>query len=142
MKKFIIAMLCVAVLFGFAACSNESDTAVSGGLAASIYSETKIVRVAGEKVVASDFEFKGLDTFNNPVSLDNSAVVLLDAADGNVVDSVTLDNPSDTTKAGSVTVYVKTSWGATGSVTVTVLPVTKFEVSGTNTVKEYKAVFR
>ena len=138
MKKIMILLLSLAVLFSFAACDNESNTGVSGGLADSIYSESVVVRVAGEKITAADFEFKGLDTFNNPVSVDGADVVLVDG--GNVVDSITLANPQDTTKAGTQTINVKTSWGAIGTVDVTVLPVTKVEVSGTPTVKEYKQV--
>ena len=137
MKKVMIALLSLAVVFSFAACSNENDTAVSGGLADSVYSESTVVRVAGEKISASDFEFKGLDTFKNPVALNSSDVVLVEG--NTVVDSITAAT-TETEKAGTQTISVKTAWGATGTVTVTVLPVTKFEVSGTNAVKEYKAV--
>ena len=138
MKKIMILLLSLAVLFSFAACDNESNTGVSGGLADSIYSESVVVRVAGEKITAADFEFKGLDTFNNPVSVDGADVVLVDS-NGNVVDSITATS-TDKTKASTQTIDVKTSWNATGKVSVTVLPVTKVEVSGTPTVKEYKAV--
>ena len=130
MKKIMILLLSLAVLFSFAACDNESNTGVSGGLADSIYSESVVVRVAGEKITAADFEFKGLDTFNNPVSVDGADVVLVDG--GNVVDSITLANPQDTTKAGTQTINVKTSWGAIGTVDVTVLPVKEITVDAEN----------
>ncbi len=129
MKKFMIAVLAIAVLFSFAACDNESNTDVSGGLARTIYSDSVVVRVAGEKITAADFEFKGLDTFGNPVSLNSSDVLLTE--NNNVVDEI-IATTTETTKAGTQTITVKTSWGATGTVDVTVLPVKEITVDAEN----------
>lgn len=129
MKKFMIAVLAIAVLFSFAACDNESNTDVSGGLARTIYSDSVVVRVAGEKITAADFEFKGLDTFGNPVSLNSSDVLLTE--NNNVVDEI-IATTTEITKAGTQTITVKTSWGATGTVDVTVLPVKKITVDAEN----------
>ena len=119
MKKVMIAVLAIAMLFGFAACTNETDSNVSAGVASKIYSDDTPVIVAGEKVDLSMWALKALDTFGNPTSINASDVTI---AESDVKPS------NDTTAAATTKVTVNTSWGATGELNVIVLPVTEIAV--------------
>ena len=75
MKKFIIAMLCVAVLFGFAACDNSGS-----GTPSTDPSDLTIISVevkdgptqyfAGEKVDPADYTVVGIQANGEEVALD------------------------------------------------------------------------
>ena len=133
MKKVMIAVLAIAMLFGFAACSNETDSNVSAGLAEKIYSDDTPVIVEGEKVDLSMWSLKALDTFGNPTSI-NASDVIIAADDETPVNA-------DGTKAETVKVSVSTSWGAAGELSVKVLPVTEIEVDAEDAATtEYFAV--
>ena len=136
MKKFMILLLAIGMLFSFAACSNESDTTVSGGLAQKIYSDDTPVIVEGEKVDLSMWTLKGLDSFNNPVAIDASEVTITDGDK-----AIVLDSNDGVEKVETKDVAVTTSWGATGTLKVVVLPVTEIEVDAENAATtEYFAV--
>ena len=136
MKKIMIALLAIAVLFGFAACDN-SGSGAAGTLAMSIYSDDCPVVVEGEKVTLADWTLKGVDMNGNPVSID-AADVSIDAADD---DGSVVMLTDSTDKAKVETVSVKTSWGGSGTLNVKVLPVTAITVDASKAVDtEYYAV--
>ncbi len=136
MKKIMIALLAIAVLFGFAACDN-SNSGAAESLAMRIYSDDCPVVVEGEKVTLADWTLKAVDGRGNPVSVDVADVTL--AVGGKSVDSIAV--VTDEAEAAIETVSVSTPWGGTGSLNVKVLPVSAITVDASEAVyTEYNAV--
>ena len=76
MKKFLIALLSLAVLFSFAACDNNQTTSGEGAIA-TITARQNEVYVEGEIADPADFTFTGYTVNNTPVSIDSADVTFV-----------------------------------------------------------------
>ena len=79
MKKFLIALLSLAVLFSFAACDNNQTSSGEGAIA-TITARQNEVYVEGEIADPADFTFTGYTVNNTPVSIDSADVTFVDPA--------------------------------------------------------------
>ena len=109
MKKFIIAMLCVAVLFGFAACDNNtSNPADTDTTTSTPVSEAAQLRTAAEKVANLFYTPSDKDDSDSAPVIDVAGIIKSanqynsEFADG--VLTVTTDYPVGGNIVGSVTV--------------------------------------
>ena len=118
MKKVFIGVLAALMLFAFVACDNQ---AAGTGAALRIYSEDCPVYVEGQKVNLADWTIKGVDVYGNIVSVSAPDLIVADTA---LTD-------------GQKTVQVSTPWGASGTLDVKVLPVTKIAVEAEGAKDEY-----
>ena len=81
MKKFMILMLSLAVLFSFAACDNSNNGPESTvGAVARIYSTNIPQYLTGEKISLSDFNLVGEDMNGNEVEINADDIVVVDSA--------------------------------------------------------------
>ena len=77
MKKVMIALLALAVLFSFAACDNSSSDSAAGRVS-NVYSKNIPAYLTGEKIDLNDFEFVGEDLNGNEVEILVSDIVVVD----------------------------------------------------------------
>ena len=81
MKKVMIALLALAVLFSFAACDNNSGTPDSTvGAVARIYSTNIPQYLTGEKIDLADFNLVGEDANGNEVPINLDDIVVVDSS--------------------------------------------------------------
>ena len=76
MKKIMIALLAIAVLFGFAACDNSTPS--DAGQVTNVYSKNIPAYLTGEKIDLADFELVGEDQNGNIVDIDVADIVVVD----------------------------------------------------------------
>lgn len=115
MKRFMIAVLAVAVLFGFAACDNSTPsntdeittTDPSLVVSAKAVFNGDVDYLVGEAPKAADFTFTGYDVAGNAIATLDSSLFTLPAAAGTIVkgdNDVTFEWKKDTATTISVTV--------------------------------------
>ena len=80
MKKVMIALLALAVLFSFAACDNSNGGSGSVGAVARIYSTNIPQYLTGEKIDLADFDLVGEDVNGNEVAINVEDIVVVDSA--------------------------------------------------------------
>ena len=81
MKKIMILMLSLAVLFSFAACDNSSDTPAdepSVGQVTAIYATSIPQYLTGEKIDLADFKLVGEDSNGNVIDIPEDEIVIVD----------------------------------------------------------------
>ena len=110
MKKFIIAMLCVAVLFGFAACDNSSSTPSTPDMSNIAYVEGALRNASsyyfeGDTPSAADFIFTGYDVEGNVVVADMASSLFGKGTVNAKDDTVTFGGSDDSIVIEDVPVY-------------------------------------
>ncbi len=113
MKKIMILLLALAVLFSFAACDNSTGTTPSSELRAygTATLNTGVDYLVGEKINPNDFTFTAFTVDGEAVSVDSSAVSLTSAesyATAGLQDEVTFLGNNGVQFTGSITVYTPT----------------------------------
>lgn len=129
MKKILIAVLAVAVLFGFAACNDGSSSTASGVIRGATVTGGEKVYIPGEEVDLSDYEFS-LTMEDGSTQPANGSDFVFDSL---VVPSYSATATNNETIKGTYKGmdYVKVT------LPVKVGKVTKLEISGDATVGEY-----
>ena len=110
MKKFIIAMLCVAILFGFAACDNSSSTPSTPDMSNIAYVEGSLRNASSfyfekDTPSAADFIFTGYDVEGNVVAADMAAALFESGSVDASKDTVTFKYHGTDVKIVDVPVY-------------------------------------
>ncbi len=81
MKKIMILVLSLAVLFGFAACDNSTPDEPSVGQVTTIYATTIPQYLTGETVDLADFGLVGEDNQGNVVDIPVEDIVVVNSAE-------------------------------------------------------------
>ena len=137
MKKILIAVLAVAVLFGFAACNDGSSSTTGGIIAgATVTGGGEKVYIPGETIDLSDYAFS--------LTMADGSTQPADASDfvfNSLVVPAVLNDAESEYVAGTVTIAgsYKGMTDAVVGLKVNVAKVTKIELSGTPATKEYFA---
>ena len=111
MKKFLIALLAIAVIFGFAACSNENGSAPSTELRASGTATLKdgVDYLMGETINPEDFTFTAYTVDGTAVNVPASSVEFRSGDNSNADDEVAVTFFADgVTFNGKIAIYAPT----------------------------------
>lgn len=157
MKKFIIAMLCVAVLFGFAACDNSTGTGSSSNVelreTGIVTAKAGVEYLIGEEVDPADFVFTAYGVDGSEVAVDGVGAKLTsnttDAANEEATVSfswngitfngeVAVYNPDsiELTEGSVKTDYFATDWTGTTKYTDDLLDLEGLTITATYTDKD------
>ena len=109
MKKFLVILLSLAVLFGFAACDNSTSNSGSGNIADVAYVEGAVRNAVtyfdGEKADASDFIFTGYNIEGNVAVADMASTLFGEGTVDAAKDTVTFAYLGGSVVISDVPVY-------------------------------------